>query len=134
LSRYGPIYEAEDCPLNKDLIPDFKALFYEPFYQLMREQFLAHGMEKAQEEGAAVVSVLHLAPRCNEEIEKVTSPALQALGDHATSVWKMLVKRPGRFASVAIEDLFSSFEVRKFPKLKNWRGYIAARYAWVDGK
>ncbi len=136
LSRYRPIYEADDCPLDKERIEGlelgFEALFYEPFYQFMRQQFLAHGMEKVGEEKANLVSVLHLAPRSNHDFKKVTSPALQALGDEATAVWKRLVATPGRFASVYIEDLFSSFEVKIFPQLKNWREYFAARYAWVD--
>jgi hypothetical protein len=137
LGRYRPIYEAADRPLDQELIQDYKlnfeALFYEPFYQFMRQQFLAHGMEKAHEEGASIVSVLHLAPRCNAAFKTVTSPALKSLGDEATTVWKKLVARPGRFASVAIEDLFSGFEVNKFPKFKNWRNYISARYDWVGG-
>jgi hypothetical protein len=29
--------EIADCPINKENLPSFTALFYEPFYQLMRQ-------------------------------------------------------------------------------------------------
>jgi hypothetical protein len=77
---YAHLYEAEDCPLDKTLLSDFGDLFYEPFYQLMRQQFLAHEMEKAQELGAQRVSVLHIAPGLNTDFQKITSPALREDG------------------------------------------------------
>lgn len=132
LGRYRPIYESPDCPLNKELIPNFNALFYEPFYQFMRQQFLAQGMEKAREKGAEVVSLLHIAPAHNLEFSRVTSPFLQLLGDNALTIWKKLVKTPTRFNSVNIEDVFSPFDAEKYPALGNWRTYISARYAWID--
>ncbi len=39
---YEQFYVSDDCPLEKTIIPSFKDLFYNPFYQLMRQQFLAH--------------------------------------------------------------------------------------------
>jgi hypothetical protein len=42
------------------LIPHFDSLFFEPFYQFMRQQFLAHEMEKAHELGADEVNLLHI--------------------------------------------------------------------------
>ena len=41
LSIYQPIFSDENCPLDKSILPGFESLFYEPFYQLMRQQFLA---------------------------------------------------------------------------------------------
>lgn len=38
---YRPLYRLDDCPLDKELLGEFDYLFYEPFYQLMRQQFLA---------------------------------------------------------------------------------------------
>ncbi len=59
---YEHLYDAEDCPLNRTLIPYIDSLFYEPFYQLMRQQFLAHEMEKAHElEGRYCQFVTHIA-------------------------------------------------------------------------
>jgi Restriction Endonuclease associating with ARP len=49
---YRHLYNRVDFPLNKDLLGRFDHLFFEPFYQLMRQQLLANEMEKAAELGA----------------------------------------------------------------------------------
>jgi hypothetical protein len=94
---YHPLFERDDCPINKDLLPSFDSLFYEPSYQFMRQQLLAHEMERAQELGANTVSVLHIAPARNTDFHKVTSPKLETLGDTATSIWGRLARPHGRF-------------------------------------
>ncbi|MDO9131313.1 MAG: hypothetical protein Q7U34_15760 [Anaerolineales bacterium] len=128
---YKHLFERDDCPINKDLLPSFDALFYEPFYQFMRQQFLAHEMEKAHELDADIVSVLHIAPAHNSDFRKVTSPKLETLGKSATSIWKKLVKADDRFVSVSTEQLFGKLSAEHLPEIKTWTDYIHARYAWV---
>jgi hypothetical protein len=128
---YQHLYDSKDCPLNKDLIPDFDSLFFEPFYQFMRQQFLAHEMEKAHELGADRVSLLHLSPAHNHDFSRITSPDLRPLEITATRVWGRLVKIPGRFFAEYTENLFSRFPVEQFPEMEKWWNYIAARYKWV---
>jgi hypothetical protein len=99
----------------------------------MRQQFLAHEMEKAHELEADVVSLLHISPAHNLDFKTITSPALKPLGSSATDVWSELVKTPGRFISVNTEDLFGRFDVADIPKLKNWQKYITTRYSWIKG-
>jgi hypothetical protein len=113
---YNEIFERDDCPIDKSLLPSFDALFYEPFYQFMRQQFLAHEMERAHELGADQVSVLHIAPGRNSEFQKVTSPQLRALSDTATGVWKRLVRPAGRFVSISTEQLFGRFSAAELPR------------------
>lgn len=125
---YRPIFDRADCPLNKGLIPKFEDLFFEPFYQLMRQQFLAHEMEKAHEDDADIVSVLHVAPRLNREFTDVTSPSLRILGDSATGVWGKLVTMSDRFRGIHTGELFGGFNVTAFPELVAWRAYIDERY------
>ena len=120
---YRRLFEKKDCPINKSLLPSFDALFYEPFYQFMRQQFLANEMEKARELGADVVSVLHIAPAQNEDFRKVTSPELTSLGESATSIWKKLVKTEGRFISVSTENLFGKLPESQLPEIKSWIEY-----------
>ena len=127
----GNRHEDADCPIKKDVLPSFDALFYEPFYQFMREQFLANEMEKAHELGADVVSVLHIAPAHNDNFRKVTSTELAKLGESAISIWKKLVKSEGRVISVSIEKLFGSLSETQLPKMKYWVEYVHARYQWV---
>jgi hypothetical protein len=129
---YKPLFKRDDCPINKDLLPDFDSLFYEPFYQFMRQQFLAHEMERAQELGANTVSVLHIAPARNTDFRKVTSPKLQTLGETATGVWKKLVRPRDRFISVSTEQLFGNLSVDQLPEMQAWLDYVSTRYAWVS--
>jgi len=121
----------DDCPIKKDLLPSFESLFYEPFYQFMRQQFLADKMEKAHELGADIVSVLHIAPAHNYDFRKITSPDLQELGDSATQVWKSLVKNPDSFISIYTEQLFGNLSLKELPEMNTWVEYIQARYTWI---
>jgi hypothetical protein len=128
---YRTLFDKADCPLDKGLIPSFESLFFEPFYQLMRQQLLAHEMETAKTPEADIVSLLHIAPSHNTDFRKVTSPALKTVGDTATGVWKRLVKTPGRFQSVETERLFSPLLANPLAELKNWAEYLKQRYPWV---
>jgi hypothetical protein len=131
---YADLYNAEDCPLLKELVGEFERLFYEPFYQLMRQQFLAHGMEKAHELGADIVSLLHLSPAHNQDFLRITSPGLKDLDSSAIGVWQKLVKVPGRFTGCHIEVLFGNFDVRAFPELCEWWQYLTSRYSWDESR
>jgi hypothetical protein len=130
---YARLYDGDDCPLKKTLIPGFDALFYEPFYQLMRQQFLANEMEKAHELGADVVSVLYIAPAHNSDFRRITSPALQPLGESVIDVWKNLVRTPDRFTSATTEQLFSMLPIERLG-LTEWWKYVSTRYAWVNDR
>ncbi len=111
----------------------FDCLFYEPFYQFMRQQFLAHEMEKAHELGADTVSLLHISPAHNKDFVRVTSPDLRALDISATKVWGKLVKNSDRFIGEYTENIFGNFQVERFPDLYEWWRYIVMRYNWVLG-
>lgn len=130
---YRPLFERDDFPLREDILPCFEALFYEPFYQLFRQQALAHEMERCHELGADVVSVLNIAPALNTEFFRMTSPDLEPLGETVIDVWKTLVRDQSRFASVSVEALFGRASlVSAFPKLADWWQYITARYPWIE--
>jgi hypothetical protein len=128
---YQPLFNRDDCPINKVLLHNFDALFYEPFYQLMRQQFLAHEMQRARELGADTVCVLHIAPAHNTDFRKVTSPELEPLAETAIDVWKTLVGSDGRFISVSTEQLFGRLSGDQLPELRAWLEYITIRYPWV---
>jgi hypothetical protein len=125
---YQHLFDETDCPINKDLLPDYDALFCEPFYQLMRQQLLAHEMEKAHELEADIVSLLHIAPEKNHDFARVTSPLLTGLEETATGVWNKLVKPEGRFNSVHTEFLFREFYSEK---MEGWKVYLQDRYPWL---
>ncbi|MBC8448541.1 MAG: hypothetical protein H8D78_12405 [Chloroflexi bacterium] len=128
---YAHLYGREDFPLDKRLLPSFDALFYEPFYQLFRQQTLAHEMEREQELGAEIVSLLHIAPAHNGDFRRVTSPVLRTVGDTVPDVWRKLVKKSDRFRSVSTEELFGRFPIARFPELAAWWKYTTERYSWM---
>lgn len=128
---YQHLYAREDFPLRKSLLPNFGALFYEPFYQLFRQQALANEMEIARELGADIVSLLHIVPAQNTDFLRVTSPELRHLGQSAVEVWKKLVKQPSRFSSMETESLFGGFAIDVYPSLRPWWDYITVRYPWI---
>lgn len=125
---YQHLFDQPDCPINKDLLPNFADLFYEPFYQFMRQQFLAHEMEKAHELDADIVSLLHICPAHNTDFRKVTSPNLHRLGDSATEVWKKLLVQPDRFLSVSVEEVFGTLTAERVPAMADWLEYSKIRY------
>lgn len=129
---YRWLFEQPDCPIDKLRLPCLEALFYEPFYQFMRQQFLAHEMEKARELGADIVSLLHIAPAHKLDFRTITSPLLRTPGLSVSDVWKALVTLPDRFISVSTESLFRQLDADQFPELKEWQAYIQPRYTWMS--
>ena len=98
-SRYGAALSAPDSPVN-DLLA-FEHLCDEPFYQLVRQQLLAHELEKAGAEGAGRVRVLHvLSPDNAEYQQSLARPEQVALGETVSKAWQQLLRRPDRFTSV----------------------------------
>lgn len=128
---YAHLYDRDDFPLDRELLPSFESLFYEPFYQLMRQQLLAHEMERKHELRAEIVSLLHIAPAHNISFQRVTSPTLRTLGDSVIEVWKKLQRYPDRFTSTSTEDMFNKFGIVKSSELAVWWEYITARYSWL---
>ncbi len=125
---YQHLFDDLDCIIDVDLLPGIDALFYEPFYQFMRQQFLAAKMESAHELGADVVSLLHISPDANDDFKRITSPLLNALGATPTEIWTRLVKKEGRFISVHAEDLFRGFATEE---MQGWKVYMQDRYSWL---
>jgi hypothetical protein len=129
---YRHLFDAEDNPIDQSLLPDFRDLFYEPFYQFMRQQFLANEMEKAHELGADIVTLLHISPAHNLDFRRITSPKLAHLSKSATGAWNRLVKPKNRFIPVYSEDLFGNLNDLSSQEMQQWKTYIYTRYSWVN--
>ena len=104
---YRPHLERRGCQIRRKV--PFEDLFFDPFDQLMRQQLLCSAMERHREMHAAVVSLLHVAPRSNQELmQRVPSNALAEKGSNIHDVWAALVHADrfgDRFKGVALEDL-----------------------------
>ncbi len=131
LGIYQHLFDQPNGPLALDQLGAYDEFFVEPFYQFMRQQYLAHEMQRAHELEADVVSVLHIAPAHNEDFRRITSLPLARHGDSATGVWTKLVQPEGNFISVSTEALFGGLSEAQLPTMRAWLDYIGARYAWV---
>ncbi len=133
---YLPFCEKGDCPLRLSLIDyDIKkamvALFYEPFYQLLREQLLAREIEKDVGQGIHRVSVLHFCPAGNDAYHKTvhSKKIRDVFGNMGViDVWKALIKNPDHFSSISPEALFQEFSLKGFSFFSDWAFYMKKRY------
>ena len=95
--RYRSLWEADGCPVRHDVVP-YDDLFVEPFYQLFRQQLLAHRMEATGEGGASVVRVVHVSPPGNLALRQSLNRAShRAAGNDVFEVWRSMLRRPNRF-------------------------------------
>jgi hypothetical protein len=87
-------------------------------------------MMQAKEDGADRVRVLHIAPRANQALHKVTSPKLRRLGDDAFEVFRSVLVQPGDFVSRATDDVFAKFVMTEHDTLfaGEWSEYLRERY------
>ena len=129
---YRPALEDRRCQISQikggRLAPE--DLFFDPFYQLMRQQLLCSFMEGHEME-ADIVSLLHVAPKANRELmARVTSPALQSYGSDIHEVWGKLVKS-GRFCGKSVEEDLLPLVCRYAPDAQ-WGDYMQLRYGGMQ--
>jgi hypothetical protein len=131
---YKHLWDKETCPIDKSKVVSFDSLFFEPFYQFTRQQFLAQEMEMARELGADEVFLMHISPKANEDFKTITSKELNGLSDSATGTWKECLKETSKFIPVYIEDFFDSNIITKDKKMQNYWEYISERYGSIVKK
>lgn len=98
--RYGAAFADPEGPVRDAVLP-FDLILDEPFYQLVRQQLLAHALEQAGAEGAARVRIVHvLSPDNAGYQQSMWRPEHRALGATVSEAWQTLLRRPDRFVSV----------------------------------
>lgn len=127
--RYEKLVFAPDGPLKSQSMFGLTDLFYEPFYQLLRQQMLAFQLERHRECDEA--SVLHIAPAHNRAIHRVTSRRLQSEGVDAYTLWPTLLADPGTFASRTTGAVFARLVEQPSGGLEEWAQYISGRYGSI---
>ena len=134
LRRYTGKAFAPEGPVRADLGLAVADFFWEPFYQLLRQQMLAWRMQDAQEDGADRVLVLHLSPRQNAKLHRVTAPALKRFGDDAFAAFRAVLVRPEDFVAAATEDLFGPLLVAATADVGHaaWADYLRRRYTFLS--
>jgi hypothetical protein len=133
LRRYRELVFAPAGPVRATSEFEIQDLFWEPFYQLLRQQMLAHQVEVRSHDGCDEASVLHTAPRANKAFQRITAPVLRVRSGAATEIWASLLVDPTRFLSVATEDLFGRFDASRHSGLEDWSEYIRDRYTFILG-
>jgi len=96
--RYLALIQDPEGPVRSDVLA-FEHLLDEPLYQLVRQQLLAHELEK---DGVADrVRVGHVLAPANEAYQQsLHRPEQQALGATVSRVCQQLLRKPGRFTSL----------------------------------
>ena len=120
--RYQHIFRQSNGPIRADADVTLDDFFWEPFYQMLRQQMLAWHTQRA-DNGIDRARVLHLSPTGNRALHKVTSPALRRFGDDAFDVFRSLLADPADFIDMSIEQAFAP--------LASWPE--ADWYPWLSG-
>ena len=95
--RYFAAWSDPAGPVRDDLLP-FEDVLDEPFYQLVRQQLLAHQLEKNRVLDADVVRVVHVHPAANDAYQQsLVRDSHRALGETVDQVWQQLLRSPDRF-------------------------------------
>jgi hypothetical protein len=122
LEVYNELLERPDCPIKTE---DFKDLFYEPYYQLMRQTLLGWTMTENKEYGAVDWLHLHVIPSENKELrERITSKNLK--GTTLEESWKLQLKKPEKYIVVTPEQLLKP--ITGLQDTKSLIYYLTNRY------
>jgi hypothetical protein len=130
IARYSDKAFTPAGPIRSDFGLKLEDFFWEPFYQLLRQQMLAWQMTQAREDGAGRVRVLHISPSGNRALHTVTSPSLRRFGDDAFEVFRSLLVQPDAFISRTTDQMFGTLLLSEHndPATCEWSRYIRDRY------
>jgi hypothetical protein len=128
--RYEHIFRQPNGPIRADAKVTLDHFFYEPFYQMLRQQMLAWHTEASNPQ-IDRARVLHLSPSRNRPLHRVTSPGLRGHGDDAFDVFRSLLVNPDDFISMSIEDAFAPLAT--WPQA-DWYPWLRKRYPslWAE--
>ncbi len=120
---------APNGPIRDDLNLKLEDFFWEPFYQLLRQQMLAFQMERACEADTHRVRVLHISPAGNVPLHANTSKALNRFGVDAFTVFAQTLVDPDAFIGRTIEQIFGPI-LAEMPS-DSWAAYLSKRYTFL---
>lgn len=130
ISRYKDKAYFPDGPFRADSGLAVEDLFWEPVYQMARQQMLAWRMEQAREDGADRLSVLHVSPRGNTALHRVTPPKLRNRGADVFDVFRNLLVRPEDFTVISPEEAFGPTLAQH--RAEPWAAYLLGRHRFAD--
>jgi len=136
---YNELIDQPNSPIDSEIAkgdnPEeyYKALYYEPFYQLMRQTLLSWKMVDANEYGADDYIHLHIVPNENKEmLEGKTSTYIQGCNrkDHdylnMEPAWKSILKKPSKYKRISPMEFIKPLKEEK--DTKSLLQYLEKRY------
>ncbi len=97
---YDHLLADPDCSIQSQ---NFESLYYEPYYQLMRQTLLGWKMVRSLEYNCDEYIHLHIIPSKNRELkEQVTSPDL--IGETMSEAWQNVLREPERYQVISPEE------------------------------
>lgn len=130
-SRYAHLFNCPDSSFNAAMPLD--AFFFEPFYQIMRQQLLADRMVRDNELGVTDAKVIVVVPQQNVAYrDRVTSPALASRFPdmNVEAVVRACLKKPNHFSVTNPATLVNAVERACGPRGSEWVNYQQERYGY----
>ena len=119
---YNELLKKQTCPIKIDT---YEFLYYEPFYQLMRQTLLGWLMTVENEYSCDEYIHVHVIPKENKELlERVTSPGLK--GRSMSEAWKNVLKDEYKYQVLCPEEFISPISLCE--DTKSILSYLKSRY------
>jgi hypothetical protein len=124
---YWDMILSSDSPFRKEsLTTERYCPFHYDFYQLMRNQLLAHCIQSDPEEDFNKVEFGVIYHADNEVLTRMSRPFG---GEHnPLKAWRNLLKNPDTFHAFRVQEFLNTIEPKLHGDLINWRAYLKQRY------
>ena len=125
--RYWEYILSSDSPFQKELLTkESYCPFRYDFYQLMRNQLLAHCIQSDPEEDFNRVGFGVIYDAHNEVLTRMSRP----FGGERNPLkaWPNLLKNPNTFHVFTVQEFLNTIEPKLHGDLVNWRMYLKQRY------
>jgi len=122
VATYRPLLVRADCPIR---VGKIEWLFFEPYYQLMRQTLLVWQMVEHGEFGASDWLHIHVVPELNVALRRSkATPDLAGWTMH--DKWRSVLKDPDRYRLMTATELLAG--VGGASNWNQWRTWLNTRY------
>jgi Restriction Endonuclease associating with ARP len=123
VATYTHLLEEASCPIKRGV---HQRLFFEPYYQLMRQTLLAWQMVEHGEFGASDWLHVHVVPEQNVALRGGGRGAPELVGETMADKWRSALKQPERYVLITPTELLAG--AREGGRWSEWRRWLRERY------
>jgi hypothetical protein len=123
VATYRPLLEEASCPIKRG---PHERLFFEPYYQLMRQTLLAWQMVEHGEHEASAWLHVHVVPELNVALRRGGRGAKDLRGETMAEKWRSALKQPERYLLLTPTELLAG--VAEGGRWSAWRRWLRERY------